>query len=533
MFSALTSSTWDSMSDGASLLIVALFIIAGIFLGYALRGLVGRWQAESIERKMKLREDEAEAEIKARIKESDIQARAAVVKAREAFEASTKARREGLKAGADRQTQREANLDKKSAALDDREAAVEAKQAAVDKAATAAKAAAEAAAADQRRADDRLCELAKMTHETARKEMMRQANEELRTDAESLSRRIQEAAREQGDNIARRLIVDAVQRCAVSHLGEIVTTVVKLPGVEMKGRIIGRDGRNVRAFEAATGVTLLLDDAPETVVLSSFDPLRREIARIALEKLVADGRIHPGSIESAVEDAKNTVAAAELEAGTAAAAEAGVPGLSDAILRRMGSLKYRTSFTQNVLRHSVEVSLIMGTMAAELGMDAARARRIGFLHDIGKAVTGDKKGAHATLGADFLKTHGEDEMVCRAVAAHHSEGDTDGGIMGVMCAAADAISSARPGARLENVGDYIQRLDDLEKMAKAHAGVTGVFAVQAGRDVRVLVDPAAIGDQAASELAGKICRDIPARVTFPGMIRVTVIRELRCVEYAK
>ena len=533
MFSALTSSTWDNMSDGASLLVVGLFIIAGVFLGYALRGLVGRWRAESIERKMKLREDEAEAEIKARIKESDIQARAAVVKAREAFEASTKARREELQAVEDRQTLREANLDRKSAALADREAAVDAKQSAVDKAAASAKAAAEAAAADQRRADDRLCELAKMTHEDARKAMMRQANEELRMDAESLSRRIQEAAREQGDNIARRLIVEAVQRCAVSHLGETVTTVVKLPGAEMKGRIIGRDGRNVRAFEAATGVTLLLDDAPETVVLSSFDPLRREIARIALEKLVADGRIHPGSIEVAVEDAKDAVSSAELEAGTAAAAEAGVPGLSDAILRRMGALKYRTSFTQNVLRHSVEVSLLMGTMAAELGMDAARARRVGFLHDIGKAVTGDKKGAHAVLGADFLKTHGEDDAVCRAVAAHHSEGDADGGIMGVMCAAADAISSARPGARLENVGDYMQRLDDLEKMAKTHAGVVGVFAVQAGRDLRVIVDPSAISDEEAGSLARTLCREISERIRFPGQIRVTVVRELRCTEYAK
>ena len=533
MLFALSSSTWDNLSDGASLLIVALFIIAGVFLGYALRGLVGRWQAESIERKMKLREEEAESEIKARIKESDIQARAAVVKAREAFEASTKVRREELQAVEDRQTQREANLDRKSAALDGREADVAAKQKAAEDAAAAAKAAAAAAAADQNKADAQLCALAKMTHEDARKEVMRQANEALRSDAESLSRRIQEAAREQGDGIARRLIVDAVQRCAVSHLGETVTTVVKLPGVEMKGRIIGRDGRNVRAFESATGVTLLLDDAPETVVLSSFDPLRREIARLALEKLVADGRIHPGAIEAAVEDAKTSVAAAELEAGTAAAAEAGVPGLSDAILHRMGALKYRTSFTQNVLRHSVEVSLLMGTMSAELGLDAALARRIGFLHDIGKAVTGDKKGAHAVLGADFLKAHGENETVYRAVAAHHSEGDEDGGLMGVLCAAADAISSARPGARLENVGDYIQRLDDLERLAKEHAGVTGVFAVQAGRDLRVIVDPAAISDDEAGALARTLCREISERIKFPGQIRVTVVRELRCMEYAK
>ena len=533
MLFALTTNAWQDLSDISSVLIVALFIIAGIFLGYALRGLVGRWQAESIERKMKLREEEAEAEIKSRIKESDIQARAAVVKAREAFEASTKSRRDELQAVEDRQTQREANLDKKAAALDAREAAVSDKAAAAESAAEAAKAAAAKAAADQRLADTRLCELAKMTHEEARKEILRQTNDELRTDAESLSRRIQEAAREQGNGLARQLIVDAVQRCAVSHLGELVTTAVKIPGADLKGRIIGRDGRNVRAFEAATGVSLLLDDAPETVVLSSFDPLRREVARLALEKLVADGRIHPGSIESAVEEAKTAVAEAEYEAGTAAAAEAGVPGLPDVVLRRMGALKYRTSFTQNVLRHSVEVALLMGTMAAELGLDAAQARRIGFLHDIGKAVTGDKKGAHAELGAEFLKAHGEAETVCRAVAAHHSSSDAEGGLMGVLCAAADAISSARPGARLENVGDYIQRLDDLEKMAKAHAGVTGVFAVQAGRDLRVIVDPAAISDEAAGRLARELCREISDRIRFPGQIRVTVVRELRCTEYAK
>ena len=533
MLFALTSSTWDNLSDGASLLIVALFIIAGVFLGYALRGLVGRWQAESIERKMKLREEEAEAEIKARIKESDIQARAAVVKAREEFEASTKGRRDELQAVEDRQAQRDANLDRKAAALDARETAVAEKAAAADRAAAAAKEAADRAAADQHAADARLVALAKMTHEEARKEILRQANDALRADAESLSRRIQEAAREQGGNIARRLIVDAVQRCAVSHLGETVTTAVKLPGAEMKGRIIGRDGRNVRAFESATGVTLLLDDAPETVVLSSFDPLRREVARIALEKLVADGRIHPGAIEAAVEDAKASVAETELAAGTAAAAEAAVPGLPDAVLRRMGSLKFRTSFTQNVLRHSVEVSLLMGTFAAELGLDAAQARRIGFLHDIGKAVTGDRKGAHAALGAEFLKQNGEDDIVCRAVAAHHSEGETDGGLMGVLCAAADAISSARPGARLENVGNYIQRLDDLERLAKGHAGVTGVFAVQAGRDLRVIVDPEQMTDEAAGTLARTLCREISERIKFPGQIRVTVVRELRCTEYAK
>ena len=306
-----------------------------------------------------------------------------------------------------------------------------------------------------------------------------------------------------------------------------------MPSAEMKGRIVGRDGRNVRAFESATGVTLLLDDAPDAVVLSAFDPHRREVARRALEALVTDGRIHPASIEHAVEEARANVEKENEECGAEAAAEAGVSGLPAEVLRLMGELRFRTSFSQNVLRHSVEVAILSGTMAAEMKLDGALARRVGFLHDVGKAITAEKKGAHAALGAEFLAAHGEDARVCAAVAAHHSEAGVDGGVYGVICAAADAISSARPGARQEKAADYIQRLENLEKIAKSHPGVANAFAVQAGRDLRVVVDPDAVGDQAAAELAGEICRDISAQLKFPGMIRVTVVRELRCVEYAK
>lgn len=530
MFAALSSnpwsSTWSLLSDGVAILIIAVLLLLGVLLGYALRGLVGRWRAETIEKQMRLREEESESEIKAKLKEADIAARAAVVRAKEDFEASTKKRRSELQAIEDRLSQREDTLDRRAEQLDEKVAALEAKQ-------TAVSAAARKATADVAAADRRLCELARMTHAEARREILTRANAELRADAAILSSRIQEAAREQGETIARRLVADAVQRCAVAHLNEIATTTVPLPNSEMKGRIVGRDGRNVRAFEAETGVTLLLDDAPDTVILSAFDPMRREIARRALTELIADGRIHPASIEGAVAAARANMVAASEEAGTAAAAEAGVPGLPVEVLRLMGALAFRTSFTQNVLRHSVEVALLMGTMAAEMGLDAARARRIGFLHDIGKAITVEKKGAHAILGADFLKAHGEDGPVCAAVAAHHSDPGTDGGVYGVLCAAADAISSARPGARQENLGDYVQRLEEIERLARAHAGVVNVYAVQAGRDLRVLVDPAAVPDGDLSSLAGEICREISAQVKFPGLIRVTVIRELRCVEYAK
>ncbi|MGN0853575.1 MAG: ribonuclease Y [Kiritimatiellia bacterium] len=526
MFFALASSTWDGLSDGVAILIIAALLVLGLLLGYALRGLVGRWQAEAIEKRMQLKEEEADSEIKARLKEADISARAAVVRAKEEFEASTKKRKGELQAAEDRQTAREANLDRKAAVLDEREGALAAKAETV---AAAAREAREKGLA----ADRQLQDLAKMTHEEARREILARANAELRADAAILSRRIQEAAREQGDARAARIVAEAIQRCAVAHVNELATATVALPNTAMKGRIVGRDGRNARTFESVTGVTLLLNESPETVVLSAFDPVRREVARLALTALVADGRIHPSSIEAAVETARQSIEKTMAEAGAAAAAEAGVIGLPEETVRMMGTLRFRTSFTQNVLRHSVEVALLAGTLAAEMGLDAARARRIGFLHDIGKSLTAEKKGAHAILGAQWLGAHGEDAAVCAAVAAHHADPGTDGGVYGVLCSAADAISSARPGARQENVAGYVERLEQIEQLARSHRGVVNVLAVQAGRDLRVVVDPDAVGDAEAATLAGEICREISAQAKIPGLIRVTVVRELRCVEYAK
>ena len=306
------SSTWNLLSDGVAIIIIAVLLVLGLLFGYALRGLVGRWRAETIEKKMRLREEECESEIKAKLKEADIAARAAVVKAKEEFDQIAKKRRAELQAVEDRLSQRENTLDRRAEQLDEKVAALEAKQ-------TALTEAEQKVSADVVAADKRLKDLAKMTHEEARREILTRANAELRADAAILSRRIQEAAREQGETIAQRLIADAIQRCAVTHLNELATTAVQLPTPEMKGRIVGRDGRNVRAFEAETGVTLLLDDSPDTVVLSAFDPLRREIARRALTALIADGRIHPASIESSVAAAREQMAAANDEAGTAAA----------------------------------------------------------------------------------------------------------------------------------------------------------------------------------------------------------------------
>jgi ribonuclease Y len=525
-FFALSSNIWDQLSDVAGLVIALLFILAGALIGFVLRWLIGRWQADSAEKSALMKAEAIKAEIESLRKEAEVAAKAEVVRAREEFESSIASRRADQEQAEARLSAREESLDRKSTLLDAREAVLK------SKAEEAAKAADEA----QRRmaeADSKLQSLAKMTHIDARREVLRRANAALREDAESMSRRIQEAAREQGEDIARNIIADAIGRCAVSHLNETTVSAVSVPNAEMKGRIVGRDGRNVRAFESVTGVNLLLDDAPDSVVVSAFDPVRREVARRALEALVADGRIHPSSIEEAVKAAQREVASSNAKAAEAAVVEAGVAGLSGDILSLMGALKYRTSFSQNVLRHSVEVALLSGAMASELGLDAAKGRRIGFLHDIGKAITGEKKGAHALLGAEFLKANGEDQSVCDAVAAHHGETDSNGGVYGVLCAAADAISSARPGARQETLGDYVQRLEDFERIARKYDGVMNVMAVQAGRDLRVVVDPDKVPDTKASELAREICREISATRKFPGQIRVTVIRETRCVEYAR
>jgi ribonuclease Y len=525
-FFALSSNIWDQLSDAAGLVIALLFIFAGGLVGFVLRWLIGRWQADSTEKSALIKAEAIKAEIESLRKEAEVSAKAEVVRAREEFEASIASRRADQEQAESRLAAREENLDKKSRLLDAREAVLK------SKAEEAEKSTAEA----ERRmleADRKLQDLAKMTHQEARREVLKRANAMLRDDAESMSRRIQEAAKEQGEDIARNIIADAIGRCAVSHLNEATISTVSVPNTEMKGRIVGRDGRNVRAFEAATGVNLLLDDAPDSVVISAFDPIRREVAKRALKALVMDGRIHPSAIEDAVKAARVSVESTISKVAEAATVEAGVAGLSNEILSLMGALKYRSSFSQNVLRHSVEVAILTGAMAAELGLDAAKARRIGFLHDIGKAITSEKRGAHAILGAEFLAANGEDQQICDAVAAHHGETETNGGVYGVLCAAADAISSARPGARQETLGDYMQRLEDFERIAKKHDGVVNVMAVQAGRDLRVVVDPDKIPDIKASELAREICREISTTRKFPGQIRVTVIRETRCIEYAR
>ena len=351
-------------------------------------------------------------------------------------------------------------------------------------------------------------------------------------DAVKLGRAIERAAREEAQDKARDIVLTAMQRVAADHTAEHTVSVVHLPSDEMKGRIIGREGRNIRALEQATGVDLIIDDTPETVILSGFDPVRREVARIALTKLIADGRIHPGRIEEVVAKARAEVEIIMRQAGEAAAYEAGVPGLPAEIIKLLGRLKYRTSYGQNVLRHSVETSNLASVIAAEIGADVQIAKMGGLLHDIGKAVDHEVEGPHAAIGAQIAQRHNLPFKVINGIAAHHQEVEY-ACLEAPIVQVADAISASRPGARGETMDTYVKRLEDLQAIAESFGGVERSFAVQAGREVRILVRPEEIDDLTATRLARDIVKKIEEQLTYPGQIKVTVIRETRAVEYAK
>jgi ribonuclease Y len=351
-------------------------------------------------------------------------------------------------------------------------------------------------------------------------------------DASDLSRNILQNARQNAETEARRILSLALQRYAGDQTGEVTTSTVALQGDDIKGRIIGREGRNIRAFEAATGVTVLIDDTPNAVVLSAFDPVRREIAREAMERLIVDGRIHPTRIEEVVRKVSEEIDAGIQQAGSEAVYQLGLPPLPEEIVKLLGRLKFRRSYSQNILAHSVEVAQLAVLLAAELGVDTTTAKRAGLLHDIGKAVNHEVVGAHAIVGAEFLRQHGESEEVINAVASHHDEVPHTN-VYGILVSAADAISASRPGARSETMTTYIKRLEDLEKVGQSFQGVQKCFAVQAGRELRVLVQPDQLNDAEAYFLARNIARRIEEALHYPGQIRVTVIRETRCIEFAK
>jgi ribonucrease Y len=388
--------------------------------------------------------------------------------------------------------------------------------------------------ADLRRQERELLQrLAGLSEAEARESLLKRIEQEALRDANALARRIVEDARNRAEEQARRIITLAIQRYAGEHTFESTTASIVLPaGDDVKGRIIGREGRNIRAFEAATGVTVLIDDTPGSVLLSGFDPVRREVARESMLRLLADGRIHPTRVEEVVTKVSQEMDETIIRLGEEAVVKTGLPPLAPEIVRVLGRLHFRHSFSQNILDHSVEVAHLMGLMAAELGLDVAAAKRAGLLHDIGKALSHEAEGPHALAGAELLRRFGESEAVVNGVASHHNDVPAIGPL-GILVSAADAISASRPGARSESMTTYLKRVDDLEKLASSFPGVEKAFAVQAGRELRVMVQPEQVGDEEAFALARNLASRIEAELHYPGQIKITVIRETRCVEVAK
>jgi ribonuclease Y len=385
----------------------------------------------------------------------------------------------------------------------------------------------------EKQSREQLRKLAALGEAEARELFLRQVEQEALRDANTLARHILEEAKSKAEEKARRIITMAIQRYAGEHTFENTTASIALnAGDDIKGRIIGREGRNIRTFEAATGVTVLIDDTPGSVLLSGFDPVRREIARESMLRLIADGRIHPTRIEEVVTQVSNEMEQTIVRLGEEAVAKAGLPPMAPEIVKLLGRLHFRHSFSQNILDHSVEVAHLMGLMAAELGLDVESAKRAGLLHDIGKAVTHEVEGPHAVVGAEFIKRHGESSAVVNGVASHHND-VTPEGPLGILVGAADAISASRPGSRSENMTTYLKRMENLEKLASSFTGVEKAFAVQAGRELRVFVHPDQVDDEQAFALARSLASKVENELQYPGQIRITVIRETRCIEVAK
>jgi ribonucrease Y len=479
-------------------------------------------------RELKGREAEADKILdraKAREREIELGARDEALKIRDDAEAESKRRRKELSKEEERLQKRRADQDQRLDKLEKRESTLNKRQSNLDKRTNEL---------DEKH-QEILAELEKisgMTQAQAKEQLSNEVEREAQQDMMRIIHRIEEEARVEGERRARELIADAIQRVASDHVSEITVSSVPLPSDDMKGRIIGRNGRNIRAFEQAAGVDVIVDDTPEAVTISCFDSVRREVARMAMAKLVLDGRIHPAHIEKIVEQARDDVDKVIAEAGEQAAYEAGVPGLKPEITKKLGRLKFRTSYGQNQLDHSVESAKLATVIASELGADIEVAKMGGLLHDIGKTMDHDVEGTHAMLGAEFCRRHGVPEIVVNAIASHHHEAEQES-VEAVIVEAADAISGARPGARRESMEDYLKRVRALEEVANSFEGVAESYALQAGREIRVIVKPEDIDDLEATRLARTVAKQIEEGMNYPGQIKVTVIRETRSIDYAK
>ncbi|HEX9023694.1 MAG TPA: ribonuclease Y [Geobacteraceae bacterium] len=518
--------------DLISLLLSLIAAVVGFVIGNLLRKKLTESKVTSAEEQAVKVLEESKRQAETIIKEASLQAKDVVYQAKAEFERETKDRRREQQILEKRLQQKEENLDKKMNLFDQRDADYAKK----DQALLARE---QSQAQKEEKLNQLISEqmnklehISGMSAPEAKRVLMETMENEAKLDAAKRIKAIEEEARETADKKSKEIISLAIQRYAGEYVAERTVSVVALPSDEMKGRIIGREGRNIRALEAATGIDLIIDDTPEAVILSGFNPVRREVAKISLEKLIADGRIHPGRIEEVVAKATEEVEQTMKEAGEQAAFDLGVHGIHPEVLKLIGRLRYRTSYSQNVYQHSLEVAFLCGIMAAELGINVKQAKRAGLLHDLGKAVDHEVEGSHAVIGAELARKYGESPKIIHSIMAHH-EDEKPNSVLAVLVQAADALSGARPGARREMMETYVKRLEDLERIAGSFGGVLNCFAIQAGREIRVMVSSDEVSDERAVMLAKDVAKKIEAEMTYPGQIKVNVIRETRAIEYAR
>ena len=510
-------------------IVAAVAFVVALIIGFPL-GI--RYRKKVAEKEISSAEAEATRIINEAIKSSEskkrealLEAKEEILKSRSEYEKEVKERRADLQKQERRLQQKEENIDRKTETIEKKEESLAAKHAAIDKEN-------EEIRLIKRSQTEMLERISGFSAEQAKDYLIAQVESEVTHETALKIKEIESRAKDEADQRAREIVATAIQRCAADHVAEITVSVVPLPNDEMKGRIIGREGRNIRTLETLTGADLIIDDTPEAITVSCFEPVRREIARLALEKLIADGRIHPTHIEEMVEKARREVDAVIRSEGERAVLETGVRGLHPELQKLLGRLHYRTSYGQNVLQHSIEVSHIAGLMAAELGADVHVAKRAGLLHDLGKAIDHEMEGTHVALGVEFARKYREKEDVIHAIQAHHGDVECKT-LVACLVQAADAISAARPGARRENLENYIKRLEKLEEITGTYPGVDKSYAIQAGREVRVMVKPEQVGEDEMVILARELAKRIENELEYPGQIKVHVLRETKVVEYAK
>ncbi len=517
------------------LILLGAIVVAGaicFWLGYIVRRRVAESKIKTAEKIAAKITEEAEREAENIKTSALLRAKDEIFKLKEESERENEQRHRDLKNLENRLRQKEESLERRADVFDRKENQLGGREKSLDRREAAFKNKEEALARKTEEQNRMLERISGMSALEAKEILMKNLVADASRDAARTIKEIKDRAVAEGDRLARDIISLAIQRCASNHVAESTVSVVELPNDEMKGRIIGREGRNIRAIEAATGVDLIVDDTPEAVIVSSFDPVRREVAKRALERLIVDGRIHPGRVEEVVAKIREELEQELAEVGEATILELNVDEMDPELVRTLGRLKYRTSYGQNVLRHSKEVAYLAGIMANELGLPAVRARRAGLLHDVGKAVDHEVEGTHPQIGADLLRKFGESPEVVNACEAHHGRTEPKS-VEAVLVAAADAISAARPGARRESLESYIKRITKLEEIADSFSGVAKAYAIQAGREVRIIVEQERVSDAEAEELASRIAETIEKELEYPGKIKVVVIRETRAVDYAK